>query len=188
MTNFKKEMLERTERRHQSLIAQYERVKRYILRIEDNGGEPDRLWLDKFAKGEGLDICCGSFLIGEAKGVDGDWKDALAADYFLDGDELYIKQGSSLDFVVSNYIEAFPNPLKALNEWWRILRPGGTIALVCRDSDVSEDPMVPLKNPRRASCFTEKTIQFYLRRAGFDSIKIEKNEINKSLRMVAKKP
>ncbi len=52
---------------------------------------------------------------------------ALAVDIVAPGDELPLPDGSE-DFVVSSHVlEHFHNPIKALLEWYRVIRPGGII-------------------------------------------------------------
>jgi SAM-dependent methyltransferase len=52
---------------------------------------------------------------------------ALPVDIVAPGDELPL-DSSSVDFVISSHVlEHFPDPIKALKEWWRVIRPGGYI-------------------------------------------------------------
>ncbi|RNC65999.1 MAG: methyltransferase domain-containing protein [Desulfuromonadales bacterium] len=52
---------------------------------------------------------------------------ALAVDVVAPGDDIPLPDGSQ-DFVVSSHVlEHFPDPVKALLEWDRLLRPGGII-------------------------------------------------------------
>src|SRR3990167_4536233 len=73
-----------------------------------------------------------------------------------------------LDYVVTNYLECFPDPLRVLIDWRARLRPGGVLAIVARDSNCYEAHRGPLVNHRRVSCFTLTTLRFYLERAGCD--------------------
>ena len=54
----------------------------------------------------------------------------LPVDILAPGDELPLAD-NSVDFVLSSHvIEHFPDPIKALKEWRRVVRPGGDILFV----------------------------------------------------------
>lgn len=130
------------------------------------GGESGREWLDQYAAGEkGLNIACGDFAIGDSQGVDYDDR-KIAINFWGLGDCLPHDDGE-LDYIVTNYLECFDRPLMVLREWYRVLKPGGILAIVARDSDQFEDNKGPMANKNRKTCFTEKTLQFHLERAGF---------------------
>jgi len=185
--NYKERMIQRLDRRVETLKHRIERVKRrYINNLDyenTDAGEADRIWLDQFAKGNGLDICCGDFVIGDAWGVDGH-ETMIGTDYWSEGDELAFQEPGKLDFVVTNYLDGFANPLKALNEWYRCLKPGGTLAIVVRDADQYDGNYGPLENHKRGAVFTQKTLGFYLYRAGFGGLEIS-TTADKSLRAKA---
>lgn len=156
-----------------------------VLSVQNSPDQEDRVWLDSFVKGEGVDICCGDFLVDGAIGVDGavsyigeSAAHVLGADYRCDGDELSFAGHAALDFVVTNYFEALPHTLNALNEWWRVLKPGGVLAIVCMDAEAypSKYPMGPLKNRQKNHTYTAVTITQYLYRAEFSDVKVEKTE------------
>lgn len=187
-------MMWRLDRRVEVITARVARVKRgYMEWCKHRNvapGEEDRRWLDQFAVGNGLDIAAGDFLCGDgesALGVDGHER-MIATDYWSEGDELTFAEPGQLDFIVTNYLDGFPNPLKALNEWYRTLRVGGTIAIVVRDADQYDFSKGPLENLRRQSSFTHKTICHYLFRAGFKEVKFDtNNKDEKVIRVHAKK-
>src|SRR5579864_2481738 len=55
---------------------------------------------------------------------------ALPVDIVTPGDQLPLPD-SSVDFVISSHaIEHFPDPIKALKEWHRVVRPGGFIFVI----------------------------------------------------------
>jgi SAM-dependent methyltransferase len=174
----------RMDRRIKRLQHKAERVYNgYVLNRTDkdvNDAEEDRLWLDQFANGNGFDICCGDFLIGgedQAAGIDGDarW---VGVDKICEGDELAFQKHEELDFVVTNYLEGMPYPLKALNEWWRVLKPEGVLAMICRDANKysSKYPQGALGNGSRQNTYTAVTLSHYLYRAGFTNVKIEETD------------
>lgn len=176
--NIKQWALDKLTKRLESINKQGERVKIFI-QSNQFSGSADRIWLDQFVRGNGLDICCGNFQNPDAAGVDPDLG-IIPADYFMiSGDELTQVPNESLDFIITNYFECFPNPLKALHDWHRALKPGATLAMVIRDADAysdTKDPHGALTNIRRVNTFNISTICHYVRRAGFKTKFIEKFE------------
>jgi SAM-dependent methyltransferase len=174
MTNFIVDMHSRLNYLEKRTLGRIKRMRRYV---DQNriGGEQARLWLDEQVKelGDGLDICCGDFLIRGAEGVDGDLKKVGPTYCHVSGDELTNHFAKEMDFIVTNYLEAFPNTLKALNEWNRVLKKDGLLALVCADSEQYEEGLGPLSNRHRLNCFTKTTIRHYLNRSGFSRISVE---------------
>src|SRR5579863_7989152 len=56
--------------------------------------------------------------------------EALPVDIVAPGDQLPLED-SSVDFVVSSHvIEHFPDPIKALKEWYRVVKPGGYLYII----------------------------------------------------------
>ena len=56
---------------------------------------------------------------------------APGKNFFCEGSALAAVDDSSYDFVLSSHnLEHFANPVKALKEWQRILKPGGALILV----------------------------------------------------------
>jgi len=185
--NYKDYMIWRLDKRVETVTAKAERIKRdYIARLgsNDGGTEENRQWLDQFAKGVGFDIACGDFLIGDivqALGVDGAPK-MLGTDYWSEGDNLSFQPTDTLDYIVTNYLDGMPAPLKALAEWCRCIKPGGRIAVVCRDAQMYHTSMGALENARRQSCYTSITLSNYLYRVGLKNVKVEKHPASCSLR------
>ncbi len=55
---------------------------------------------------------------------------ALAVDTVASGDDLPLRD-QSVDFVVSSHVlEHFPDPIKALKEWYRVIRPCGYVFMI----------------------------------------------------------
>jgi SAM-dependent methyltransferase len=183
MADHKSEMHKRLDRVEERFNKDLGKLRRAIDagRI---GGEEDRLWLDaQIEEGaRGFDICCGDFPIGDSEGIDGDIRKLGVSHHFVNGEELSIADAEELDFVVTNYFDVFPHPMSVLQEWNRVLKRGGLLALICRDADAYEGDLGPFTNKHRCSAFTTKTIRCYLTRAGFVNIKVERTD-TRSLRV-----
>jgi SAM-dependent methyltransferase len=171
----------RLERR---IVAMQGRVDRLMANFvsmtdkEKNSVEDDRIWLDQFANGNGLDIACGDFLVGgedQALGVDTS-QGMVGSDYFHKGHELAFQPGGVLDFVVTNYFDGMQDPLTALQEWHRVVKPGGVVALVCRDAHSFETKMGALENGKKQNTFCKVTLGHYLHRTGFIEVLIDETE------------
>lgn len=179
--NFKESMRRRVQRKVQSVMNKAAEQMKYIDSLpeaDEIGSEDDRIWLDQFAKGYGFDICCGDFLIGDtfqAVGIDGN-KQVLGIDFLTEGDNLHFQEDNSLDYIVTNYFDVFPTPLEVLTEWYRVLKPNGILAIVCRDADKFDDPLGPLANWKRQSVYTEKTLKNYLYRVKFRDVLVGKGK------------
>ena len=181
-------LVKRLDARVEAIRAKAERIKQNYLNsknFQDHESEANRIWLDGFAKGTGFDIACGDFVIANAEsntlGVDGA-ASMLGTDFCSEGDSLGFQKDSTLDYVVTNYLDGMGNPLKALSEWFRVIKPGGKVAVVCRDAEAYEGEVGVLSNARRQSCYTTRTLRNYLNRAGFTRVVVEKHPKTSSLR------
>jgi len=179
--------LKRVNRRVEILLHRYDKLKRLIINDGWTGAEEDRIWLEQFAIGVGMDICCGDFVIGENSiGVDGDYH-KIGLDKFTSGDDITDESADSMDYIVSNYIDAFDSPFKAFTCWHRLLKTDGTLAFTCRNAEVFETDKGPLENRNRRCLYTPKLIKFYMHRLGFTPVVIELSEGGKSIRVAARK-
>ena len=71
--------------------------------------------------------------------------DKVGYQYINDGTELNRIPSGTYDFVISsNCLEHIANPLKALTEWIRIIKPGGLILLVLPDKETNFDHNRPI--------------------------------------------
>jgi hypothetical protein len=151
-------------------------------------------WLESFCIGTGFNMGCGEIPIKDSIGVDllltlGCYDGAA----FCSMDDLWDYRDGCADYIISNYIEAAPSPCKLFTEWYRLLRSGGTVAIVCRDAeDAAYDNSSngPLQrshrgNIKKYNCFTHRTIRFYLQFVGFVVASIEKDGV--VLKIVAHK-
>jgi SAM-dependent methyltransferase len=135
------------------------------------GLKEDRDFLENYAKGDGVDVMCGDFLIEDSIGVD-KRRTVLGADFHFSADTLSFAKPESCDYVVSNYLEAVPNTIGALNEWYRVLKPGGTLAMICRDAEQYVQPEGALVSSHRQHTFNKTTLRHYMARSGFVNINV----------------
>lgn len=97
-------------------------------------------------EGHGVEIGCGhrkthpnvigvDIIAGGATGEYGVVKDQTSvADICASGDDLHVFKDNEMDFVINRHVlEHFQDPLKAIEEWKRILKPGGILGIVTPD-------------------------------------------------------
>jgi SAM-dependent methyltransferase len=88
--------------------------------------------LPRYTRGKGLDIGCGTEkAFPHFIGVDnGHHFGTDAADVVCEADDLSQFEDGSMDFVFSSHaLEHMPDMQKALNEWGRVIKPGGCLCL-----------------------------------------------------------
>jgi SAM-dependent methyltransferase len=165
-------MTKRIELRRTYLNAKIDKVLRNEVTNKNVGGEELRIWLEQFTKtGEGCDICCGNFLIGEnTTGIDSAY-DVMGNNYNFRGDDLSTFEAGRMDYIVCNYFDCFESPLKALNEWHRALKVGGKVAFACANSECYPEDGSML-NGKRRFLYTAGTIhQFMMKVFGNCTVK-----------------
>ncbi len=136
--------------------------------------------LIKICKGKGIDVGCGSDKITpESIGVDivgrgeigryGCEKNKISnADIKASGDNLFMFENDSLDYIISrDNIEHYINFLKALNEWYRILKKGGKIGIATPDDRVINSLKL---DPTHKHVFTPDSLTTALNLVGFKVI------------------
>lgn len=116
-----------------------DRIQRWL---EERGANPDEhsLYqqdvLGQYCNGVGLDIGCGPVrkCHPDAIGVDINPYSEVV-DIVNDGSDLWMFEDNSLDYIVGCHsLEHFPDTHKVLDEWFRVLRIGGYIALIVPDA------------------------------------------------------
>ncbi|MDO8670112.1 MAG: methyltransferase domain-containing protein, partial [Dehalococcoidia bacterium] len=128
---------------------------------------PERLAMLPFCQGRGIDVGCGSskthpdaigvdLVAGGEVGVVASGMSPLSqADVCASGDNLPMFDDGSLDYVVARHnIEHYVDVVKTLQEWRRVLRPGGIAALVVPDDAVSDTLRI---DPTHKHAFTRES-------------------------------
>ena len=110
---------------------------------------PERMALYPLCKGKGIDVGCGYYKIhpdaigvdlvphGERMATAANVMDRVSqADVVCSGDNLVMFDDESLDYVVQRHnLEHYQDPVKALQEWLRVIKPGGIIGMVVPDDE-----------------------------------------------------
>lgn len=133
--------------------------------------EKQRVWLESVIAdnpGYVLNIGVGDMPIAGTEGIDTD-TDVLGLDCFASGDDLSFCEDNSVDCIVTNYLEAFSDAYKVFEEWSRVLKVGGTVAIVCVNADTYD----PFRNSKKFNCFTSRTLMLFLQRSGMAMSSVE---------------
>jgi predicted SAM-dependent methyltransferase len=117
-------------------------MNRYFL----DQNHPERLALYPLCRGKGIDVGCGSRKThpnaigvdiranGEAGTVGCEAGKLSQADISASGDDLAMFRDAELDYVVQRHnLEHYQDPVKTLDEWKRVLKPGGVLGMVVPD-------------------------------------------------------
>jgi hypothetical protein len=131
-------------------------------------------WMESFCVGNGFNMGCGEIPIADSVGVDvmpclGIFNNEV----MFDMENPSFKKDEICDYIVSNYIDGLKIPAETFIRWHRLLKPGGKIALLCRDADTLPDNSTGgMKKSHRGNlklctCYTKKTLRFYLQFAGY---------------------
>ena len=133
-------------------ITENDFSQRLLNRFFTDEHHPERMALYPLCKGRGIDVGCGHRKTHpDAIGVDlladggrlttaGNVYDKISqADVACTGDALNIFEDKSLDYVVQRHnLEHYQDPIRALQEWIRILRHGGILGMVVPDDEVCD--------------------------------------------------
>ena len=163
----------RLDKRRDYFNAKMDRVIRQEM-LKASPGEDLRAWMDSFAKGSGLDICCGNYLTDGSIGIDSAY-DVLGNHFNFRGDNLAGFSADSFDYVVCNYADCFDSPLRFLNEWKRVLKPGGQTAFIVSNADCYGALDLPL-NGKRQFLYTPHTMELFMYKLQWKSFKVQTHQ------------
>ncbi len=142
----------------------------------EQAADPERLAVLPYCVGHGLDVGCGcAKTTPGAIGVDlvpggemGRFGSQIlrpsAADVCASGDAMPMFADGSMDFVVARHnLEHYVDVVKTLQEWWRVLKPGGTLVLVLPDDEALDTITL---DPTHKHAFTRASFRRLLEAIG----------------------
>jgi SAM-dependent methyltransferase len=131
-----------------SRIKQTETIMNILKQFLLDDTHPERVALYPVCVGKGIDVGCGNRkthpnAVGVdvlPKGVRGRYGSVAGkestADVIASGDNLYYFKNNELDYVVQRHnLEHYQDPIRALQEWKRVVKPGGVIGMVVPDDE-----------------------------------------------------
>lgn len=163
--------------------------------MTDKEGDIIRGWINGLETG--LDVGCGANKTVEGSigidqtapglpGLAGGRKDTpCAADIIGDASDLPFDEDSQDYLVARHLFEHVIDPLKVLEEWYRVLRPEGVLAIACPDQDVCSTMTVDFSH---LHAYNPDSLSLMLKRCGFKIDKIELIRPGYSFLIKAHKP
>jgi len=177
--------LQRVFDRIAELFSSRVRQLHALERRQRRENHPERLALLPYCQsGKGIDVGCGHrkthpncigidiIAPGEKGAVGCVAGKRIAADIQASGDDLWMFADGELDFVISRHnLEHYVDVFKTLREWKRVLRTGGTLAMIVPDDRHIDSIAL---DPSHKHAFTPESLRTCLELAGgLDIIKIE---------------
>jgi glycosyltransferase involved in cell wall biosynthesis/SAM-dependent methyltransferase len=151
-----------------SQIESNDTIKAIIRNFFTIDQHPERLSLYPICNGKGIDVGCGNYKTHQAAiGIDlipgGELGKvgsvagrASRADLTASGDALCIKT-QSLDYVIARHnLEHYVDLIKALQEWHRVLKPGGLLGIIVPDERYVDTIRL---DPTHKHVFTPSSLQ-----------------------------
>jgi len=158
----------RTNDRASSGLAGVIPIRPMVPPSVDEDNHPEALALAKFCVGKGIDVGCGHRKVApDCIGVDllasGEIgthgvvaTQKCIADIQASGDDLYMFADGELDYVVSRHnLEHYVDVVKTLAEWRRVLKPGGTMAIIVPDERAGDTVYLDVTHKH---CFTPDSL------------------------------
>ena len=165
----------------------------------DEDNHPEGVALAPFCVGRGIDVGCGhrkvtpecigvDILAGGAEGEHGVIRgQRIVADVQASGDDLHMFADGELDFVVSRHnLEHYIDVVKTLQEWERVVRPGGVVAMIVPDERAGDTIFL---DPTHKHVFTPESLTRLVQVAG--ALEVVETKVitpNWSFMLVAQKP
>jgi predicted SAM-dependent methyltransferase len=78
--------------------------------------------------------------------------------------------------IASHVLEHTKNTRETLREWFRVLKEGGKVAICVPHGEDVNWEILGTSDLTHEQLFTEKTLELYLRHAGFKNVKTEAYE------------
>ena len=123
-------------------------IEKIVNHFFTDENHPERLALYPLCIGRGIEVGCGHRkthpnVIGVDLIANGDQGSVgvvtgmnAVTDVQASGDDLYMFKDNELDYVVARHnIEHYQDPIKALQEWKRVIKPKGIIGIVIPDDE-----------------------------------------------------
>jgi SAM-dependent methyltransferase len=164
------------EARHRVAVWWRRRYPVDDLIAAEQAADPERLAVLPYCVGHGLDVGCGcSKTTPETIGVDlvpggelGRFGSQIlrpsAADVCASGDDMPMFADGSMDYVVARHnLEHYLDVVKTLQEWWRVLKPGGALLVVMPDDEALDTIRL---DPTHKHAFTRASFRRLLEAIG----------------------
>lgn len=151
----------------------------------EEANHPEALALEPYCVGRGIDVGCGhrkvtpdcigvdllaAGEVGEHGVVSGQ---RSVADVQASGDDLHMFGDGELDFVVSRHnLEHYVDVVKTLQEWARVTRVGGTVAMIVPDERAGDTIFL---DPTHKHTFTPESLERLI--GVIDGLRFEKAEV-----------
>ena len=135
----------------------------------DEENHPEALALRPYCVGRGIDVGCGHRKVAPdcigvdliPAGVEGEHGvvrgQRSVADIVASGDDLHMFADGELDYVVSRHnLEHYVDVVRALQEWARVTRPGGVVAMIVPDERAGDTIFL---DPTHKHVFTPESLE-----------------------------
>jgi ubiquinone/menaquinone biosynthesis C-methylase UbiE len=135
----------------------------------DEVNHPEALALQPYCVGRGIDVGCGHRKVAPhcigvdilPAGVTGEHGvvrgQRSVADIEASGDNLHMFADGELDYVVSRHnLEHYVDVVKTLEEWARVVRPDGTVAMIVPDERAGDTIFL---DPTHKHAFTPESLE-----------------------------